>query len=185
MHIVDCQSRSPYAISDPRYAVRAMHFPVLMTFLPNLGDIPKLLPTTVTVASVNTDRAAAVRACPPDFLVCHELSNSKPADVLQIFEHAHVVSSLVSLVQLLHAGAGKFLTLKAKSRFHVLEVFTIFDPALNAIAGFIHVDSSAAGTLIFFSQISQANAAVHSAGSDERCFGQGFHSCSSFKLTSL
>jgi hypothetical protein len=49
-------------------------------------------------------------------------------------------------------------------------MLTILDPALNAIARFTGVDLSAAGTFVFFSQISQANAAVHSAGSDEGCF---------------
>jgi len=57
--------------------------------------------------------------------------------------------------------------LKAKSRLYVLDAFTVFDPAANAIARFIDIDFSAAGTLVFFSQISQANATVHSTGSNE------------------
>jgi hypothetical protein len=88
-------------------------------------------------------------------------------DVLQIFEHAHVVSGPVSLIQLLHADTGKLLTLKAKSRFHVLEVFTIFDPAMDAVVRLTCVDVPAAGTFVFFSQISQADTAVHSAGGNE------------------
>ena len=116
---------------------------------------------------MNTDRAAAVRAGPSDLFIGHKLPDSEPADVLEILEHTHVVPGPVSLVQLLHAGTGKLLTLKTKSRFHILEVFTIFDPALDAIGGLMNVRASAAGTFVFFSQISQANTAVHSTGGDE------------------
>jgi len=113
---------------------------------------------------VNADRAAAVRAVPTDLFVCHELPNSKLANGFQIFEHAHVVPGPISLIQLLQTRTGKLLTLKAKSWFCVLDVFTIFDPALGAIGGLMNIRASAAGTFVFFSQISQANAAVHSAG---------------------
>jgi hypothetical protein len=116
---------------------------------------------------VNTDRAAAVRAGPSDLFISYELPNPKLANVLQIFEHAHVVAGPVSLVQLLHARTGKLLTLKTKSWFCILDVFTIFDPALDAIGGLVNVRASAAGTFVFFSQISQANTAVHSTGGDE------------------
>jgi hypothetical protein len=57
--------------------------------------------------------------------------------------------------------------LKAKSRFHILEALAVFDPAMNAIVRFVNVDSSAAGTFVFVSQISKANTAVHSAGGNE------------------
>jgi hypothetical protein len=116
---------------------------------------------------VNTDRAAAVRAGPSDLFIGNELPDSEPADGLQIFEHAHVVPGPISLVQLLHAGTGKLLTLKAKSRFDILKRFTVFDLASNAIDRFINVSSSAAGTFLFVPQIRHANAAVHSAGSNE------------------
>jgi hypothetical protein len=68
---------------------------------------------------------------------------------------------------MLHTSTREFLTLKAKSRFDVLEEFTVFDFASNAIDGLINVSSSTAGTFVFISQIRHVNAAVHSAGGNE------------------
>jgi hypothetical protein len=116
---------------------------------------------------MNADRAAAIRAGPSDFFVCRELPNAKPANVLQILDHAHAVARPITFIQLLQAGTGELLTLEAESWFLVSEVCTVFDPASNAIARLIDADASAAGTFVFIPQISQANAAVHSAGGDE------------------
>jgi hypothetical protein len=68
---------------------------------------------------------------------------------------------------MLYTCTGKPLTFKAKPRFNVLEEFTIFDFASNARDGLINVSSSTAGTSIFLSQVSHANAAVHTAGGNE------------------
>ena len=68
---------------------------------------------------------------------------------------------------MLQTATGKLLTLKAESRFYVLERLTIFDFASNAVVGFTNVRSSTAKTFLFVSQISHANAAVHSAGGDK------------------
>jgi hypothetical protein len=68
---------------------------------------------------------------------------------------------------MLQTSTWKPLTLKAKSRLNVLEEFTIFDFASNAIDGLINVSSSTAGTFIFVSQIRHANAAVHPAGGNQ------------------
>jgi hypothetical protein len=68
---------------------------------------------------------------------------------------------------MLQTCARKFLTLKAKSGFHVLEAFAVPDFAFRAIARLINIRSSTARTFLFIPQIRQANAAVHSAGSNE------------------
>jgi hypothetical protein len=68
---------------------------------------------------------------------------------------------------MLQTNTWKPLTLKAKSRFDVLEEFTRYDFASDAIDRFISVYPSAAGTFIFLPQIRHANATVHSAGGNE------------------
>jgi hypothetical protein len=116
---------------------------------------------------VNANGAAAFRASPSDLFVGNKLSNSKPANVLQILEHAHLISGSVSFIQMLQTSAWKSVTLKAKSRFDILKGFTVFDLASNAIDRFTNVSSSTAGTFVLFSQVRHANAAVHPAGSNE------------------
>jgi hypothetical protein len=118
---------------------------------------------------MNTDRAAAIRAYPSDVFVRHEFPDPEVANVFQVLDHAHVVTGPVAFIQALQASTGELLTLKAKSRFCILEALAVFDPAMNTIVRFVDIDSSAAGTLVFVSQISQTNAAVHSAGRDEGC----------------
>jgi hypothetical protein len=72
--------------------------------------------------------------------------------------------------------AGKISAFKTKLRFAFLKNFAILDFTSHTGNRFIGVRCSAAGTFIFFSQISHTNAAVHSAGGYKRKFIQGFHS---------
>jgi len=64
--------------------------------------------------------------------------------------------------------ARKIITFKTKLRFSFLKEFTALDLTSYAGNGFIGVCSPATGTFIFFSQISHANATVHSAGGYKR-----------------
>jgi hypothetical protein len=123
----------------------------LTIFFPNLRYLPILLPATGTITSVNTDRAAAFRAGPSDLFICDKLSDPQFFNIFEIFDHAHGIFGSIPLIQMLQTGAWELFTLKAKSRFHVLKVFAIFDFAPNARDGFIDVISSTAGAFIFFS----------------------------------
>jgi hypothetical protein len=119
---------------------------------------------------VNTDRAAAFRAGPSDLFICDKFPNPKFPNIFEILDHAHGIFGSIPLIQMLQTGAWELFTLKAKSRFNVLEKFTIFDFASNTRGAFINVSSSTARTFVFLSQISHAKAAVHSAGSNEVSF---------------
>jgi len=71
--------------------------------------------------------------------------------------------------------AGEISAFKTKLRFAFLKYCAGLDFTSNTGDRFIGVHSSTTGTFIFFSQISHANAAVHSAGGYKRKFIQGFH----------
>jgi len=116
---------------------------------------------------VNTNGASTFGASPPDLFVGKKFSNPDPSDILQILDHAHAVFGSISFIQMLQTSTWKSIALKAKPWFGILHEFTIFDFASNARDTFISVSSSAARAFIFFSQITHANATVHSAGSDE------------------
>jgi hypothetical protein len=116
---------------------------------------------------VNTDRAAAVRAGPSDFFVCHKLPNPKPANIFQILDHAHRVFGSISFIQVPYTLTGELLALKTKSRFGVLKEFAAFDLAPGTRYGVINISFSAAGAFVSCSQMSYTNPTVHSAWGDE------------------
>jgi hypothetical protein len=63
--------------------------------------------------------------------------------------------------------AGKIVTPKTELYFTLLNNFTIYDFTSHNGNGFTGICCPATGALIFFSQISQANATVHTTGSDQ------------------
>jgi hypothetical protein len=84
-----------------------------------------------------------------------------------MFDHAHVVSSPVSFIQMLQIFAGKIVTSKTILCFALLDNFAVYDFTSHYGNGFIGICGPATGALIFFSQISHANATVHATGSDK------------------
>ncbi len=115
---------------------------------------------------MNTNSAAAMRARPSHFFICHEFSYAIFLNVYKIFDHAHVVFGPVSFIQMFQIAAGKIVTSKTKlSAF--LNDLAFFDFASNDANGFIGICCPATWTFIFFSQIGHANATVHAAGSDK------------------
>jgi hypothetical protein len=68
---------------------------------------------------------------------------------------------------MLQALAGEFRTLETKPGSRSLKEATILDFTLGTAHRFPMVIPPAAGTLVFLSQICHANAAIHSAGSDQ------------------
>jgi hypothetical protein len=71
--------------------------------------------------------------------------------------------------------AGEISAFKTIFRFAFLKYFAGFNFTSHTGNWLIDVRCSATGTFILFSQINHTNAAVHSAGSYERIFIQGFH----------
>lgn len=120
---------------------------------------------------MDTNNASAFGAGPPDFFAGNKLPNSKSLDIFEILDHAHVVPGSISFIHVLHTLAGETVAFKAKLCLPLLNDFTIFDLASEDADGFAGVFHPATGACIFCSQISHANAAVHSTGSDERNFG--------------
>ncbi len=119
---------------------------------------------------MDADGAAAFWASPSDFFVCSKLPNTKPLDVFEILDHAHVVFGPIPLVHVLHPFAGKAVTLKTKLQIPLLKDFAVFDFAPESGDGFVGVFHPATRAGVFVSQVSHAGSAVHSARSDERDF---------------
>ena len=119
---------------------------------------------------VDTDSAAAVGASPADFFVCHKLPNSKPLDVFEILDHAHVVSGSIPFIHVFHLLAGKTVTLEAELQIPLLKDFTVLDLASEDADGFIGVFHPATWAGVFISQVCHASAAIHSTGGDELDF---------------
>jgi hypothetical protein len=82
----------------------------------------------------------------------------------------------VSCVQMVQKIAGEISAFKTKLCAAAPKNGAGLDFTSNAGDWLICVCSSTTGTFIFFSQIRHANAAVHSAGSYQRIFIQGFNS---------
>ncbi len=96
-----------------------------------------------------------------------EFLDSKPLNVLKVFDHAHGVLGPVSFVQVLQTLAWEAFTFKTKACFGFLKDFTFFDFAAGTRNRCVNNNVSATYTFIFLPQIGHADTAVHSAGSDE------------------
>jgi hypothetical protein len=129
--------------------------------------IYRFFSTAIAILFVNTDRVAAFRAGPSCFFVCNELSNSNPSDISKILDHAHIVFSSVSFIQMFHTVAGEAFTLKTIFLFRSLEELTCFDCAPTTSNGVVSARRSTTSTFIFLPQIRHANATVHSARGDQ------------------
>ena len=79
------------------------------------SDRFSLFPASQALPTVHTDDPAAVRTGPAGAFPPDEALHSKGLDDLQILEHAHAVLRPITFVQLLHAGAGKLVTIHAQA----------------------------------------------------------------------
>ena len=127
---------------------------------------------------MDADGAAAIRASPTGFFVCHKLPNAEPLDVFEILDGAHVVSGPIPFIHMFHLLAWKTVALEAELQIPLLKDFTVLDLAPEDAEGFIGVFHPASRAGVFVSQISHAGSAVHPARSDER----GFDHPASFKI---
>ena len=73
---------------------------------------------------MNTNRPSALRARPHLFLIPDKSPYARFFDILEIFEHAHIVFGSVAIVKALHSLAWKFSTfIRAESPIITFNVF--------------------------------------------------------------
>jgi hypothetical protein len=88
------------------------------------------------------------------------------SDVLEIIDHAHSILGSVPLIQIVQPGAREAVTTEAVLDFSLRHLLTVLDSACNANFRFEAVVASATGAWFLFSCVCDAEAAIHSAGSD-------------------
>jgi hypothetical protein len=115
---------------------------------------------------VNAHCSSAFRACPPGFLGLQKSGDAGTPDSRQILDHAHLVLSPVSFIQMIKSVAGHFFAIRTKRCLSLFENPAILDFARNAGLGLFYIVNSTAWTFVRGSQIGHANSAVHSA----RCY---------------
>jgi len=119
-----------------------------------------------TLRLVNTEYLTAFRAAPSFFFVSDEMPYAEFSNVLEIADHAHAILGSISLIQMVQPGARKAVTTETVLDFGVHHLLTVFDPARDPNFRFEAVVTSATGARFLISCVSDAEAAIHSAGSD-------------------
>jgi hypothetical protein len=120
---------------------------------------------------VDTDNTPTYPAAPASFFRFNESIQAVLLDVFQIFNHAHPILGPVTLIQSFESPAGVFGTFITKTGSAGHDVFTVLDAASQAGNHFLGIFPAAAGAMLFFSDICQANSAVHTAGGYQQRFG--------------
>jgi hypothetical protein len=116
---------------------------------------------------VDADGAAAIGAAPSLFFAGGKGIQADAFDALQILYHAHCVLCPVSLVQLLQPPTGILFALVAEAGLVFLYSFAVTDSTPQAGGCFIAILNTASGAFILLSEISQADTAVHTTGSNQ------------------
>ena len=119
---------------------------------------------------MNADPASTFGAGPSCVFISQKFIHPEIPDIRKIFDHAHIVSGAISLIQMLQILAGKIVTFKTKGYLPLLNDLTVSDLAPGDANGFMGIHYPASGAFILFSQISHANAAIHTTGTNERNF---------------
>lgn len=117
---------------------------------------------------MNTDQLTAPGAAPPFLFVSNETSYAVLFYFFEIIDHTHAILSPIALIQLLQPRAGKAVTTEAIFDAIVRYPLTVLDSTGYTAFQFETVVTSAAWACVFISCICSAEAAVHSAGSDQR-----------------
>jgi len=123
--------------------------------------------TFITSAVMYTDRAPAGRTLVLLGLPAQELVDAVVSDKLEVIDHAHIVFSSVSSIQMFQILAGKTITSKTILCSTFLNDFAVFDFTSNNGNGFIGICCPATGASVSSCQIGHANPAVHSAWCDQ------------------
>jgi hypothetical protein len=100
------------------------------------------------------------------FFAFYEMPYAEFSNVLQIFNHAHAILGSVSLIQVVQPGAREVITTETVLDFGVNDLLTVLDSARDANFSFEDVVASATGAWVLISRVCDAEAAIHSAGSD-------------------
>jgi len=116
-------------------------------------------------------KLAAFWTGPFFFFFSDEFSYAELLDIFLILNHAHGIFCSVSLVQLLHSGTGKCITVKTEFGFELFSLFAHSYPAANTSFRLIRVNQRAAGAFIFLPDITDTQPAIHPA----RCDKSRFH----------
>ena len=116
---------------------------------------------------MNTEYLAAFRASPPFFFVSDEMPYAEFSNVLKIADHAHTILGSIPLIQMVQPGARKAVTIEAVLDFRGNYLLTVFDSTCDAGFRFEAVVISATGAWFLISCVCVAEAAIHSAGSDQ------------------
>jgi hypothetical protein len=96
------------------------------------------------------------------------MSYAQLPDVLKIINHAYAIFGPIPLIQMVQFIARKAVTTEAVLNSDFRYFNTVLDPAREAGLRFETVPASTAGTRFSISRICTTEAAVHSAGSDQR-----------------
>jgi hypothetical protein len=116
---------------------------------------------------VNTEQLAAFRAAPSFFFVSDELPYAEFPDGLEIANHAHAIPGSIALIQMVQPGTGEAAAAEAGFDFSVHDLLAVLDSAYDAGFRFEAVLAPATGAWFPVSHVGAAEAAVHSAGSDQ------------------
>jgi len=139
---------------------------------------PRVL-TIKTLRLVNTDYLTALQASPPFFFVSDEMPYAKFSNAFKIDYHAHAILGSIPLIQMVQSDARETVTIEAVLGFGVRHLLTVLDFAFNAGFRFEDVVTPATGAWFLISGECAAEAAIHSAGSDQLRGNRGFL-CQSF-----
>ena len=116
---------------------------------------------------VNAQYRAAFRTGPSFDLISRELPDADLPYDLEIVDHAHGVSGPIPIVQVFQGGARKAFAGAAERVSAFLQFPAILDLARDAGFRLEAVVTSTPGACVLFPAIGTAEAAVHSAGSDQ------------------
>ena len=100
------------------------------------------------------------------------MPNTEPCNVFQIIDHAHAIFGSIPLVQMVQPGAGKTIAAETEFGSGVRHLFAVLDPAQGAGFRFEAAVNPAAGAWFLISCVCTAEAAVHSAGSNQSGFNR-------------
>ena len=89
------------------------------------------------------------------------------SNVLEIADHAHAILGSIPLIQMVQPGTREAVTAEAVLDFSVHDLLAVFDSAYDAGFRFEAVLTPATGAWFSLSCVCTAEAAIHSAGSDQ------------------
>jgi hypothetical protein len=97
---------------------------------------------------VHAQQPAALRAGPPGKIIFYEIIDPIILDVIKILGHTRSIFASISLVQVFHLSARKFITLETISIFLALQFLAVFNLARQAGFHFKSIITPAARAVI-------------------------------------